>query len=87
MIVNTFRLSTESPDFSVLVSREELIEKNYSFNSGQYFKIPISHAHISAKEFDKILNDFENDLSKIGELNSELDRKIAAGLLNLRYKK
>ena len=87
LIVNTFRLSTESPDFSVLVSREELIEKNYSFNSGQYFKIPISHAHISAKEFDKILNDFENDLSKIGELNSELDRKIAAGLLNLRYKK
>ena len=78
LIVNTFRLSTESPDFSVLVSREELIEKNYSFNSGQYFKIPISHAHISAKEFDKILNDFENDLSKIGELNSELDRKIAA---------
>jgi type I restriction enzyme M protein len=87
LIVNTFRQSIESPDFSVLVSEEELIEKNYSFNSGQYFKIPILHEKLSTNEFDKILNAFKSDLDKIGKLNANLDQQIAKSLLNLRYKK
>jgi type I restriction enzyme M protein len=87
LIVNTFRNSTESPDFSVLVSQEELIEKNYSFNSGQYFKIPISHQKLSPNEFDNILNDFKSDLAVFSKLNTDIDQKIANNLLKLRYKK
>lgn len=52
-IIMTFTAKTESDEFSVLVTAEEIAEKNYSFSAGQYFDIKIEHIDITPEEFQQ----------------------------------
>ena len=41
-------------DFSVLVSFDEIKEKNYSFSAGQYFEIKIEYVEMTEEEFKEM---------------------------------
>ena len=50
----------EVKDCSVLVTKEQLIEKNYSFAAGQHFEFVIEKIKITQQEYDEMINKFFN---------------------------
>ena len=50
-IINTFNNHEAVDDFSVIVTNEQMKEKNYSFSAGQYFEVKIEYVDITAEEF------------------------------------
>ena len=62
-IINTFVNKEVVEDFSVVVSNDDIKEKNYSFSAGQYFEVKIDYVDISQEEYDKMISDFNNDFA------------------------
>ena len=46
-IVNTFINNDVIDDFSILVTYDQIKEKNYSFSAGQYFDVKIEYVDIT----------------------------------------
>jgi type I restriction enzyme M protein len=56
-IINTFNKHEAVEDFTVVVSYEQIKEKNYSFSAGQYFDVKIEYTDITPKAFaNKIMD-------------------------------
>jgi len=84
-IVDTFNNKEAVEDLSVIVTKEQVKDKNYSFSAGQYFEVKIDYVDITAKEFAEKMQGFEerlNDLFKEGGL---LDIEIQKQLKTLTY--
>jgi type I restriction enzyme M protein len=64
LVIDTFIQRNEVSEYSVLVSEDEMREKNYSFSAGQYFKVIVNYDPISAKEFTDYLSTHKNKLQK-----------------------
>ena len=62
-IINTFVNKEVVEDFSVVVSNDDIKEKNYSFSAGQYFEVKIDYVDISQEEYDKMIADFNSDFA------------------------
>jgi len=62
-IINVFNAKEVVDDFSVVVSYEDIKEKNYSLSAGQYFEVKIEYSEITQLGFDKKLKEFEQNLS------------------------
>ena len=63
-IVDTFINREVEEDFSVIVSYNELENKNYSFSAGQYFDVKIEYTNISQEEYNKMIENFDIDFIK-----------------------
>lgn len=61
-IINAFTSDKSIDDFSVVVSYDEIKEKNYSFAAGQYFEIKIPHVDITEEEFKQRIDSTVNAL-------------------------
>jgi type I restriction enzyme M protein len=64
LVIDTFIQRNEVSEYSVLVSEDEMKEKNYSFSAGQYFKVIVNYDPISAKEFANYLSTHKDKLQK-----------------------
>ena len=85
LIINTFIKQESLDDFSVVVSYEDIKNKNYSFSSGQYFKIKIEYIEITPKEFDDNLSQFKINLQKYFNRDIDLNRNIIEKIGELNY--
>ncbi len=72
-------------DFSVVVNKEQIIEKNYSFSAGQYFEVKIEYRDITPNEFAAKMQGFEERLSNLFKAGEGLDKEIMKQLKGLRY--
>ena len=45
-------------DFTVVVSYDQIKDKNYSFSAGQYFDVKIEYTEITSNEFEAKMNRF-----------------------------
>lgn len=72
-------------DFSVVVNKEQIKEKNYSFSAGQYFEVKIEHTDITAQEFAEKMQGFEDRLNGLFKEGEKLDMEIMKQLKGLRY--
>lgn len=84
-IVTTFNQKQVVQDLSVVVSKEQIAEKNYSFSAGQYFEVKIEYVDITANEFTEKMNDFESRLAELFHQGNDLDTEIQEQLKGLRY--
>lgn len=84
-IIDTFREKEETEDFSVIVSKDEIQEKNYSLSAGQYFEIKIEYVDITPEEFDEKLQGFENRLNDLFEESDRLDQEIKENFKTLKF--
>lgn len=85
LIIDTFNAKTIKEDFTVVVSYNQIREKNYSFSAGQYFDAKIEYKPISSKEFSKIIKDHESDLKKYFEESKELEQSLLEKIGGLEY--
>ena len=82
-IIDTFNARQEVDDFSVLVSLDDIAQKNFSFSAGQYFKVKIEYVDLSPEEFRQKMNGFRSDLQKFFDEGHQLERDILHQLENL----
>ncbi|MFM5958140.1 MAG: N-6 DNA methylase, partial [Dolichospermum sp.] len=57
-IITTFNNKKAIDDFSVVVSYEQIAEKNYSLSAGQYFDVKIEYTDITQEEFEEKIQGF-----------------------------
>ena len=72
-------------DFSVVVTKEEVIAKNYSFSAGQYFEVKIEYVEITGEEFAQKMQNFESNLSQLFAEGNDLDKKILENLKTFNF--
>lgn len=84
-IIETFNNKVPVEDLSVIVTKEQIIEKNYSFSAGQYFEVKIEHIDITADEFQNKIKGFEERLNVLFTEGNRLDVEIQKQLKGLRY--
>ena len=75
-IISTFNACEEVEDFSVVVTADEIVEKNYSFSAGQYFDIKIEHVNITPEEFQQRMNEHIETLDALNREANELQAKL-----------
>ena len=84
-IEDTFINQEVVDDFSVLVTFDEIKEKNYSFSAGQYFEIKIEYIPMTEEEFEQKINGYKNELNKLFDENAKLEKQIKDNLEKLKY--
>ena len=85
LVIDTFNKHEAVEDFTVVVSYEQLKEKNYSFSAGQYFDVKIEYTDITAKEFTQKMEGYRNNLDSLFGESKKLEKEIQKQLggLNL----
>lgn len=84
-IINTFNEHKAVEDFSVVVSYEQIAEKNYSFSAGQYFDVKIEYTDITPEEFAAKMKAFQTNLDSMFAESRELEKEIQKNLTRLVY--
>ena len=84
-IIDTFNKKEKIDDFSVVVSYDEIKNKNYSFSAGQYFDIKIEYIDITKEEFDAKMKIFTDNLVDMFDKSKELEDEIKKQLPGLVY--
>lgn len=85
LIINTFNMHHAVEDFTVVVSYEQIKEKNYSFSAGQYFDVRIEYTDITTEEFAAKMNGYKSNLKKLFADSKELETEIQSRLEGLKY--
>ncbi|MCX6353003.1 MAG: class I SAM-dependent DNA methyltransferase [Bacteroidetes bacterium] len=84
-IINTFNKHEAVEDFTVVVSYEQIKEKNYSLSAGQYFEVKIEYTDISPAEFEGKMNGFKSNLDSLFAESKTLEKEIQKQLNGLKY--
>ncbi|MDX8419029.1 type I restriction-modification system subunit M [Stecheria sp. CLA-KB-P133] len=84
-IISTFNNREALEDFSVVVTTDQIKEKNYSFSAGQYFEVKIEYVELTEDEFNAKLKEYEKNLDKLFAEGDELQKEIQKDLKGLKY--
>ena len=85
LIIQTFNEHKAVDDFTVVVSYEQIVDKNYSFSAGQYFDVKIEYTEITPAEFESKMNSFKINLDSLFAESHKLEAEIKHQLGNLSY--
>jgi len=69
----------------VVLSYDQIKEKNYSFSAGQYFEVKIEYTDITAAEFDDKMEAFKSNLNGLFAESKALEVEIQKQLGGLKY--
>ena len=85
-IITTFNARQPEDDFSVIVTNDQIKEKNYSFSAGQYFDIKIEYVDITAEEFERRIANYTDTLNEQFKESHRLETEILQQLKSLKLK-
>ena len=85
LIIDTFNKHEPVEDFTVVVSYEQIKEKNYSFSAGQYFEVKINYSDLTPKEFSERIDAFKRNLDGLFAESNKLETEIYQRLARLKY--
>lgn len=85
LIVNTFKKKEQNDDFSVVVKRNDVLKKNYSFSAGQYFEVQIEYVELTQEEFNQKMATYTANLEKYLVKGQALEEEIMQRLRDLTY--
>jgi len=83
-IIQTFNNHEAIEDFTVVVSYDQIKEKNYSFSAGQYFEVKIEYTDITPAEFASKMKTFQSSLDNLFSESKELEKEIQQQLNGLK---
>jgi type I restriction enzyme M protein len=87
LIIDLFHKKEPKEDLSVVVSYEDIKEKNYSFSAGQYFEIKIEYTDITNEEFEFKINNFKTKLDALFDESKSVESDLKNQLEKLKYGK
>lgn len=82
-IIEVFNNKQQVEDLSVIVSKEQIQGKNYSFKAGQYFEVKIEYVDISTEVFEKQMKQHEQSLNEMFTEGDRLNKDIKEQLSRL----
>ena len=71
--------------FSVVVSYDEIKQKNYSLSAGQYFEVKIEYIDITSEEFEAKIKGFDENLNNLFSESRALEAEIHNNFKSLNY--
>jgi type I restriction enzyme M protein len=83
LIIRTFNRHEAVEDFTVVVSYEQIKEKNYSLSAGQYFVVKIEYVDITKEEFEERMEGFRKNLDLYFAESKTLEKLILKQLSKL----
>jgi type I restriction enzyme M protein len=84
-IIDAFNSQVAVEELSVVVSKNLIEEKNFSFSAGQYFEVKIDYVDITAEEFQMKMQGFEDRLNGLFADGNRLDSQIKKQFKGLKY--
>jgi len=84
-IIEVFNNKDHVDDLSVVVTKQQMQDKNYSFSAGQYFEIKIEYVDITPEEFIKKMNKHQAKLDEMFAEGERLNDEIEEQLSGLKY--
>nr|WP_238791914.1 class I SAM-dependent DNA methyltransferase [Snodgrassella sp. ESL0324] len=84
-ITEAFNQKQAHEDFSVVVSYEEIINKNYSLSAGQYFDVKIEYVDITPEEFVTKMQGYTQNLEELFKESHTMEEEIKKQLARLKY--
>lgn len=84
-IISAMNNKQAEEDFSVVVSYDQIKEKNYSFSAGQYFEVKIEYVDITPDEFAAKMEAFKSNLNSLFAESRALEKEIQKQLGGLKY--
>lgn len=84
-IIDTFNQHMAVEDFTVVVSYEQIAEKNYSLSAGQYFDVKIEYNDIAPDAFALKMDTFKANLDALFAESKDLELEILKQLNGLKY--
>ncbi len=84
-ITEAFNQKQAHEDFSVVVSYEDIINKNYSLSAGQYFDVKIEYVDITPEEFAAKMQGYTQNLEELFKESHTLEEEIKKQLAGLKY--
>ena len=84
-IIDTFNRHEAVEDFSVVLSYDQIREKNYSFSAGQYFEVKIEYSDITPDAFKAKMDGFTQNLDNLFAESARLEKEIKKQLASLTY--
>ena len=84
-IITAFRNKKSIDDFSVVVTYDEIKEKNYSLSAGQYFDVKIKYIDLTHEEFQIQMNKFISELETLFKEGNNLQSEIVKQLKKVKY--
>lgn len=85
LIIETFNSKKSIEDLSVVVTREEIAIKNYSFSAGQYFEVKIEYTDISPETYAAKMKNFESKLTALFVESKILELEIQNNFRTIRH--
>ncbi len=86
-IIDSINNKEEIEDFSIMVSTEDMIKKDYSFGAGQYFSIKIDYIDLTPKEFKEKMDSYKSKLNEYFKESKKLEEDILKNFEDLEYGK
>ncbi|PCM26992.1 N-6 DNA methylase [Escherichia coli] len=84
-ICEAFNNKWSEEDFSVVVSYDDIAEKNYSFSAGQYFDVKIEYTDMTPEQFAAKMKGFTENLNNLFEQSRELEVQIKMQMADIKY--
>lgn len=84
-IINAFNSKEAINDFSVVLSYEDIKNKNYSFSAGQYFELKIEYSDITPEEFEIKMDSYKTSLNTLFSESKDLETEIQKNLEGVKY--
>ena len=84
-IIDVFNAKEAKDDFSVAVTYEDIIAKNYSLSAGQYFEVKIDYVDISHKVFTSKMKHFENSIEELFIESKKMDSEVLKSISSVGY--
>ncbi|MBW4056058.1 MAG: SAM-dependent DNA methyltransferase [Proteobacteria bacterium] len=85
LIIKTFNAHKTVEDFTVVVSYDQIKEKNYSLSAGRYFDVKIEYTDITPTEFEQKIAGYSKNLEQLFGESKELEKEIKKQLAGLKY--
>lgn len=79
-IITSFNAGIAEDGFSVVVTTEEIKEKEYSFSAGQYFDLKVEYVEISPEDFSKDMQQTKKDLQIMFSESAKLEKEILSNI-------
>ena len=87
LIVDAFKNHSIIEDLSVVVSYEQIKNKDYSLSAGQYFEVKVDYPDLSLEEFNIKTEEYKKELKNLFVESKSLENEILAQLDLLKYEK
>ncbi|RYZ27845.1 MAG: SAM-dependent DNA methyltransferase, partial [Chitinophagaceae bacterium] len=84
-IIEHFRKKEPVADFSVVVSYDDIVTKNYSLSAGQYFDVKIEYTDITPEAFAEKMQAHKQNLKSLFAESRKLEKEIEEQLGGLVY--